>query len=127
MKKDEKLRLKSLESIEKHSRETDDSEQIYNHLKKTYTDKEIADAFIFDMEPSLSIEEEKEFSKFIKENKRPKGSLGWPGGVNFPKWAIDIIMFINLSYYDNPNAKEEDYNKIDKSLMEMTKFIETHK
>lgn len=95
-----KSKLKALESIKKHSPEIDESDEIYNHLKKTYTDEEIADAFIFDVSPSFSDEEEKEFSKFIEKSKGKKikvvfldidGVLKKVSDINFNSRNIDNL------------------------------------
>lgn len=59
-----------------------------------------------------------------------KGGMGWPGGVDFPQWAIDIIQFRNKKLNDDyikSNYKfddvEKEYEEIDGALLEFTKFV----
>jgi hypothetical protein len=65
--------------------------------------------------------------------KGPKGSIGWSGGTNFPKWAIDILQFRNKRLNDDYiisgykfDEVEIQYIEIDNALNEMIKFIESH-
>ena len=122
----------------------EDTDKIYDELKKKYSDEEIADAFILPSNPPKK-EELEEISKFIKESKMGYNGInhgmGWPGNDTFPKWAIDIIMFRNKCF-DNDimdichkyncsldiayMSIKSKYEHIDKSLNEMIKFIESN-
>ena len=60
-----------------------------------------------------------------------KGSMGLPGGITIPQWAIDLINFRNDRYWKDLQGTnnccdfsiDDAYNNVDSALSEMVSFI----